>query len=126
MSHIILRGRWCEIIVLDIHAPAEDKIDDMKDRFYKELQCVLDKLTKYHVKIFLRYFDAKVGREDNFKPTIGNESSHEISNGNLVRVINFTTAINPTVKSTMFQIITFVNLRAHLVIERLTLKLTIF
>jgi hypothetical protein len=30
MSYIILRGRWCDIIILNIHSPTEDKIDDMK------------------------------------------------------------------------------------------------
>jgi hypothetical protein len=24
MSYIILRGRWCHIILLNVHAPAED------------------------------------------------------------------------------------------------------
>jgi hypothetical protein len=28
---------WCDIIVLNVHAPIEDKIDDIKDRFYEEL-----------------------------------------------------------------------------------------
>jgi hypothetical protein len=32
------------------------------------------------MKILLDDFNAKVGREDMFKPTIGNESSLEISN----------------------------------------------
>jgi hypothetical protein len=41
------------------------------------------------MKIVLGDFNAKVGREDNFKQTIGNESLHEISNDNEVRVINF-------------------------------------
>jgi exonuclease III len=27
MSYIILRGRWCDIIVLKVHTPTEDKID---------------------------------------------------------------------------------------------------
>jgi hypothetical protein len=35
MSYIILRGRWCHIIVLNVHAPTENKIDD--DSFYEEL-----------------------------------------------------------------------------------------
>jgi hypothetical protein len=37
-----------------------------------------------------------------FKPTIGNESSHEISNDIAVRVVNFATSKNLLVKSTMF------------------------
>jgi hypothetical protein len=30
MSYIILRGHWCDIIVLNVHAPTQDKIDDIK------------------------------------------------------------------------------------------------
>jgi hypothetical protein len=40
MSHITLRGHWCDIVVLNIQAPTQDKIDDMKGSFYKELECV--------------------------------------------------------------------------------------
>jgi hypothetical protein len=54
------------------------------------------------MKILLGDFNAKLGREDIFKPTIGNESSHEISNDNGVKVINFATSKNLVVKSTMF------------------------
>jgi hypothetical protein len=34
------------------------------------------------MQILLGDFNEKVGREDIFKPTIGNESLHEISNDN--------------------------------------------
>jgi hypothetical protein len=40
MSYMILRGRWCNIIVLNVHAPTENKIDNIKDRFYEELEQV--------------------------------------------------------------------------------------
>jgi hypothetical protein len=36
MLYVILRGSWCDIIVLNVHAPTEDKIDDIRDRFYEE------------------------------------------------------------------------------------------
>jgi exonuclease III len=68
MSCITLRGRWCHIIVLNFHAPTEDKTDDVKDSFYKVLECVFDKFSKYHMKILLGDFNAKAGREDIFKP----------------------------------------------------------
>jgi hypothetical protein len=60
----------------------------VKDSFYEELERVFDKDPKYHIKILLRYFNAKVGKEDIFKPTIGNESLLEISNDNGVRLVN--------------------------------------
>jgi hypothetical protein len=43
------------------------------------------------MKIVLADFNGKVGREDIFKPTVVNESLHEISNDNGVRVENFIT-----------------------------------
>jgi hypothetical protein len=50
MAYMILRGRWCNIIVLNVHAPTEDKIDDIKNRFYEELEQVFYKFPKYHMK----------------------------------------------------------------------------
>jgi hypothetical protein len=41
MSYIVLRGQWCNIIVLYVHAPNE-KSDDSKDSFYEELEQVFD------------------------------------------------------------------------------------
>jgi hypothetical protein len=78
--------------VLNIHAPTEHKIDYIKDRFYEELEQVFDKFPRCHMKILLGDFSAKAGREDIFKPTIGNESLHEISNDNGVRAVNFATS----------------------------------
>jgi hypothetical protein len=89
MLYIILRGHWFHIIILNVHAPTEDKTDDVKDSFYEELEHVFNKFPKYHMKILLEYFNAKVGI---FKPTIGNKSLHEISNDNGVRLVNFATS----------------------------------
>jgi hypothetical protein len=102
MSYIILRGHWCNIIVLNVHAPNENKIDDIKDSFYEELEQVFDKFLRYHMTNLLGDFNAKVGREDIFEPTIGNESLHEISNDNGVTVVNSATSEDLTVKSKMF------------------------
>jgi hypothetical protein len=62
--YIILSGSWCDVIVLNVHAPTEDKTDDMKDSFYEEPERVIDEFPKLHMKILLRDFNAKVGRED--------------------------------------------------------------
>jgi hypothetical protein len=34
----------------DVRARVEDKIDDMKDSFYEELEHLFDKVCKYHIK----------------------------------------------------------------------------
>jgi hypothetical protein len=54
------------------------------------------------MKIILGEFNTKAGRENIFKQMIWNNSSHEISNDNGVRVVNFATSKNLVVKSTMF------------------------
>jgi hypothetical protein len=82
-------------------ATTGDKTDDVKDHCYEELERIFDKFPKYHMKILLGHFIAKVHREDIFKATIWNESLHEISNDNGVRVVNFATYKNLIVKSTM-------------------------
>jgi hypothetical protein len=63
MSYIILRGCWCHIIVLNVHAPTEDKTDDVKNSFYEEMERVFDKFPKYHMKIVLGDFNANVDME---------------------------------------------------------------
>ena len=54
------------------------------------------------MKIILGDFSAKVGRENIFKPTIGNESLHQDNNDNGVKILYFATSKNLVVKSTMF------------------------
>jgi len=46
--------------------------------------------------------NAKVKRENFFKPTVGNDSLHQDSNDDGVRIVNFTTSKNLVVKSTIF------------------------
>jgi hypothetical protein len=91
MSYVILKGLWCHISVLNVHAPktnktkqtpwsesaselyrrsdrvhapTEDKTDDVKDSFYEELEHVFHKFPKYHLKILLVDFSAKLGRKN--------------------------------------------------------------
>jgi hypothetical protein len=61
--------RLCCVFQLSLALSAK-----LKDRFSEELEQVFNKFPKYHMKILLGNFHAKVGREDIFKPTIGNES----------------------------------------------------
>jgi hypothetical protein len=54
------------------------------------------------MKILLGDFKAKVGIENIFKPTIWNESLHQVSNDNGVKIVNFATSRNLVVKSRVF------------------------
>jgi hypothetical protein len=79
---------------MNVQAPTEDKNDDMRARFCEELERVFHNFPKYHTKILLGDFHSQ-NMGDIFKPTIGNESLHEISNDKLCH-------IEKSVKSTMF------------------------
>ena len=35
VSYIVRRGRWCNIIVLNAHAPSEEKSDEAEDCFMR-------------------------------------------------------------------------------------------
>jgi len=86
--HVVLRGHWSNIIVLNVHGRSEEKSDNSKDSFYEELEQVFYHFPKYHMKILLGDFNAKVGRDNIFKPTIGDESLHQDSNDNGVRILH--------------------------------------
>ena len=68
----------------------------MIHRFYEELEQVFDHFPRCHMKILLGDFNAKVGRENIFKPTIGNESLHQDSNDNGVRIGNISKSKKPS------------------------------
>jgi len=87
VSNIVLKGRGCHI-TLNTRAPTVDRSADSKDSFYEELEQVFHHSPKYHILLVL--FNAKLGKEYILKPTTGNESLHEDSNDNGVRVVNST------------------------------------
>jgi hypothetical protein len=91
VSCTVLRGRWCNVVVFNVLTQSEEKVDDSKDNFYEESEQVFDNFPKYHIKILLGDFNEKVGRENIFRPTIGNESLHHDSNDNGVRIVTFAT-----------------------------------
>jgi len=43
LLYVVLRGYWCNIIVLYVHAPSEKKSDELQQVFYH--------FPKYHIKI---------------------------------------------------------------------------
>jgi hypothetical protein len=48
------------MILFWMFMPQQDRIDDMKDSFYKELEYVFDEFSKDHMTILLGDFSAKV------------------------------------------------------------------
>ena len=74
------------------------------------------------MKILLRDFNAKVGKENIFKPTIGNESLHQDSHDNGGRIVNFTTSKNLVLRARCSPTETFISTPGPLLMGRLTTR----
>jgi len=74
------------------------------------------------MKILLGDFNAKVGKENIFKLTIGNARLHQDSKDNGVRIINLAASKNLVVKSTMY-LHQNISTPGPLLMERLTTRL---
>jgi len=72
VPYTVIRGRWCNTIAVNVPAPSE-KSDNSNESFYDELEQIS---VIFSMKILFGDFNAKVGRENIFKPTIENESLH--------------------------------------------------
>ncbi|KAL4141595.1 hypothetical protein QTP88_004211 [Uroleucon formosanum] len=81
---------------------AGDKNEAIKNEFYEKLDTVCDLLPNSKVKILLGDFNAKIGQEPIFSPTIGSNSLHLNSNDNGTRLINFAMARDMVVSSNTF------------------------
>ena len=57
VSYIVLRGRWCDTIVLHEHEPTEGNSDDYRTDSMKNCNKCLIFFPMYHLKILLGHFN---------------------------------------------------------------------
>jgi len=91
-----------DTVIINCYAPTEEKGEDIKERFYEELDRVWDLIPNHCVKIVLEDINAKVRKEEMYQPTIGRESFHNESNDNGTRLINFCMTNGLILSSTYF------------------------
>jgi hypothetical protein len=94
--------------------------------FPSTLEKAVNSEISYDIKFLLGDFNVKVGSENIFKPTVENESLHESSNDDGVRVVNSVTSKNLVVKKQCFLIVKFINTPGPLLRERHTTRLITF
>ncbi|XP_064106949.1 craniofacial development protein 2-like [Macrobrachium nipponense] len=103
IARIRMTAKWFKITVITLHAPTEDSEEDTKDRWYSEVQEVLNKVPGHDMLIILGDMNAKVGKEiAAFKGTMGTHSLHENSNDNGIRLATLATEYNLVVGGTLF------------------------
>lgn len=97
-----MRGKKYNVTLINVHAPTEEKDEEEKEIFYDQLDRALAAIPSSDMKIVLGDFNAQVGKETVFMPTIGKNSLHSKTNENGVRMINFATSRSLVVMSTIF------------------------
>jgi hypothetical protein len=103
MCWLRLRGKFFNYIVINAHAPTEDKSDIEKDVFCDGLRNLYDACPKHDVKLIIGDLNAQIGKEAIYYPTKGMEALRQQSNENGKRVKHFAASRNMVIGTTLFQ-----------------------
>ena len=87
---------------INAHAATDEKTEEVKDEFYNLFEQNVNQMANSYIKIILGDFTVKVGKEDIYKPTAGNDSSHNETNSNGIKTIQFTISEGFNVRSSTF------------------------
>ncbi|XP_022180576.1 craniofacial development protein 2-like [Myzus persicae] len=101
ISTLTLKDKNIHVVLINVHAPTEDKDEEIKEEFYDTLEEVVDN-TVGNIKIVLGDLNAKIGKERIYHNVAGVHSLHEHSNDNGSRLANFALGKGLIIKSTMF------------------------
>jgi len=80
------------------------KTEEVRKEFNVLLEQNVNQIARSDIKIILGDFNAKFGKETLYKPTIGNESLHNETNNNGIKMIQFAISNGLNVRSTTFSL----------------------
>jgi len=103
LCSIRIRGETANFTIINIHAPTEEKEEDVKDVYYEELENYIDSVPKQDILIIIGDANAKVGNEEIYKEITGAESKHHDSNDNGQRLIALAIEKELKIMSTHFK-----------------------
>ena len=103
LAAIRIKAKYFYISLICAHAPTEDKDDTTKDAFYDKLEVLYSTCPRSDIKMLAGDFNAKVGREGIFGPTVGKHSLHDKTSDNGFRLVSFAAAQNMVIFSTRLQ-----------------------
>lgn len=100
ISAITIKTNGSDTVIINVHAPTEEKGDDEKEEFYNTLEDVYNG-SSGSIKIIVD-LNAKIGRELEYRATTGGHSLHERTNSNGNMLVDFAMGKGMIIKSTMF------------------------
>jgi len=84
-----LKAKWFSCTLINVHTSTNEKTEEIKEEFYNLLEQNINQIARLDIKILHGDFNAKVGKESIYKPTTGNESLHNETNNNGIKMIQF-------------------------------------
>jgi len=99
---LIVKAKFFDIVFINVHLPTEEKSQEEKEEFYAELEYILSRINNSKIRIILGDMNAKIGKEQFLKPTIGKSSLHDTTNDNGMKLIDLATDKGFRIMSTMF------------------------
>ncbi|XP_055589674.1 uncharacterized protein LOC129741885 [Uranotaenia lowii] len=92
MSRSRVKSRFFNTSIINGHSPYLGCTGEDKDKFYAQLDLEYDRCPKPDIKIVIGDFNAQVCQEKEFKLTIRRFSTHQLTNENGLRLIDFATS----------------------------------
>jgi len=102
LSSIRTKKTYIDLFIINIRFLIENSEEDVKEFFYDKLTRIYNNAPGNTIKIIIEDANAKIGKETYYVPTIGLESTHDLSNDNGVRLISFARSRNMVISSTTF------------------------
>jgi exonuclease III len=99
---LIVKAKLFDIIFIYVHAPTEEKSQEEKEEFYAEIEDILSRINNSKIRIILGDMNAKIGKEQFLKLTIGKYSLYETTNDNDIKLIDLVTGKGFRIMNTMF------------------------
>jgi len=103
LCKIRIKSKYNNLTLINTCAPTEDKADPEKEKFYDDLQTVIDRTPKSGTILVLGDANAKLGKEDIYSEVSGKHMLHELSKRNGEMLLELALGNNVTVMSTQFQ-----------------------
>jgi exonuclease III len=100
MCYLRLKSRLFNIIIINVHAPTEDKEEEEKGALYEKLERAYDKLPAINIRIILGDMNAKIGKENILRNHAEMYSLHENTSENGSRLVIFAISKNMFIGST--------------------------
>jgi endonuclease/exonuclease/phosphatase family metal-dependent hydrolase len=89
--------------MIPIHAPTEEKDDQIKKQFYNSLERVYDTTPNYDMQVVLGDFNAKAGKEQYLALACSRHSLHVETNDKGRKMVDFTTGKDMAITGTWYQ-----------------------